>query len=538
MNTCIPLVSCMLASLELAGIGAARDEPRLALPRTVLLVDDADVLYRSGTRRVLHTFIRHPANPLIRCERPWEGLIAWTSVYRNPETGLYQLWYQAYSGHDATPRTHACVVCYAESADGIHFAKPDLELFTYRDIPRTNIVLVGSGGHSVRYANSVVVDPRDPDPARRYKMAYFDFEKSPQGEFPGLCVAFSPDGIRWTKHHELPRLKAAYCNPGEPVPFADETGRPWSVPLSVADAVDVFYDPRRNVFASYGKIWIDGPDGGMAFKHAMGRTESRDFIHWSPPQVVCTPDDLDPPWVEFHTSPVFYYNDRYFCLNQVLNRAARGGVIDIELMVSRDGLQWERPFRGNYVLARRPGNEFDGGSIFTNSTPVVLDEEIRFYYGAYSQGATGETGERIISGIGLASLPRDRFAGLRSLERTEGGTLTKPAEHVGQVTLKPIDLRGVRHITVNADASEGAVRVELLDEKGYRIRGFTRDDATPLRGDNLRHPVAWARRTLGHLPPGRYMLRIHIERATVYAVTLWPGVPGPASRPASPGAPS
>ena len=104
------------------------------------------------------------------------------------------------SGDRAQERTHRCVVCYAESDDGLHFDKPDLGLFSYNGIGRTNIVLVGCGGYSDRYANSVVVDTRDSDPGRRYKMAYYDFESSAGEQRPGVCVAFSADGIHWRKH--------------------------------------------------------------------------------------------------------------------------------------------------------------------------------------------------------------------------------------------------------------------------------------------------------------------------------------------------
>ena len=100
----------------------------------------------------------------------------------------------------------------------------------------------------------------------------------------------------------------------------------------MSDGVDALWDPQRAVFALYGKMWIDGPDGGMFWKHAMGRTQSRDFVGWSSPEIVCTPDDDDPPHVEFHTTPVFYYKGVYWCLNQILNRAEGGGMIDIELM--------------------------------------------------------------------------------------------------------------------------------------------------------------------------------------------------------------
>lgn len=152
---------------------------------------------------------------------------------------------------------------------------------------------------------------------------------------------------------------------------------------------------------------MDSPDGGAAWKHGLGRIESRDFVTWSMPQWVLGPDEHDNPEYEFHTSPVFLHNNCYINLNQILNRRAEGA-IEIELMRSRDSLRWERPFRDQPFLARSESGQFDSHSIFTNSTPVVLADEIRFYYGAYNQspigGVKSEPGER--SGVGVASIPR------------------------------------------------------------------------------------------------------------------------------------
>ena len=99
-------------------------------------------------------------------------------------------------------------------------------LFNFNKIKNTNIVLIGNGGHSLRYANSVIIDPREKDPDRRYKMAYFDFAQDGKNEHPGLCVAFSPDGIHWTKHPRAPLLKSSYGNYGETVPFDSELDQP------------------------------------------------------------------------------------------------------------------------------------------------------------------------------------------------------------------------------------------------------------------------------------------------------------------------
>jgi hypothetical protein len=477
--------------------------------RTLLLVDEYHILYRSGTRRKLNPLRKFEGNPVLPARvKPWEVEIGWNSSYRDPNTGIYKLWYQAYSGKKAHERTKECVVCYAESMDGIHWNRPSLNLFSYNSIQDTNIVLIGNGGHSTNYGASVIVTPEDPDKARLYKMAYCDWSVSNGQEYPGLSVAFSADGIHWRKYPKAPLLRASYGSPGEPLPYENESDRPWSVPLAISDALFALYDPNQKMYEIYSKMWIDGPDGGMYWKHVMGRTQSEDFIHWSKPEIVLAPDDCDPPWLEFHASPVFYYNGCYFALLQRLHRDIGGGVIDIELATSRDGIHWERPFRHDLFLKRSQGDHFDSGSVFLDPTPIYLEKEFRFHYAGYSGGATGGDDSKIVSGIGLATMERDRFAGI------------EPLDHIGQITLKPLDLRGIANCSVNADASRGAVRVEVLGEDERRIRGFTRDDATPLQGDQLELSPRWNGRTLADLQPGQYSLRLHLENATVFAINL------------------
>lgn len=102
-----------------------------AADRTILMVDDHEILHRAGMRRVLEKPVSHAKNPLITEEKPWEMAIAWTCVHRDKTTGKYQLWYQADAGKRAQLKTHECVVCYAESADGITFTKPNIGLFDF-----------------------------------------------------------------------------------------------------------------------------------------------------------------------------------------------------------------------------------------------------------------------------------------------------------------------------------------------------------------------------------------------------------------------
>lgn len=478
-----------------------------AAPRTLLLVDDDGILYRAGVRRVLHPLARHPGNPVVAPDRPWErGTIAYCSVHRDPAAGGYRMWYQAWTPDRGT------FLCYATSRDGLRWEKPSLGVFEFGG-NRANNILMRHG-----FGAGVLVDPRDPAAGRRYKLAYWDHN--------GTCVAFSPDGIHWTKHDRNPVIRGSQGDYIQP-PLSDDparlTGALGGPPLSTSDVTDPIWDPVRGVYAIYAKTWLDGPDGTMHWKRAVVRTDSKDFLQWSKPVLVAAPDEVDDPAGEsslartaggggsgarqFHSGPTFFYRGLYFMQLQVLE-ANRTGEMPDELALSRDGYHFARPFRETPFLGPlQDKTRFDASIIWSNATPVVLDDEIRFYYGAYGRPWNSDDA-RQTSGIGLSTLPRDRFAGLR------------PTEKIGQVTLREVDLGGVRGLSANADAAGGSIRVELLDAEGYRVRGFSREDCIPIRGDALRHAVRWRARGLDGLGPGKYRLRIHLDHAEVFAVTL------------------
>ncbi len=525
-----------------------------AAAETLLFVDDHEVLYRSGTRRVIHTLEKFKGNPVVtpdNPERPWEKSVQWVSVHHDPHTGKMQMWYQAFSGKGAEDKRFKSVVAYAESSDGITWMKPKLTLFPYRergfDVGETNIVLVGAkDGYGDRYANSVVVNAAEADPARKYKMAFYDWNggAGEQGA-AGLCVAFSPDGIHWTRQGGVV-MPTAFGSKAMQPPFEDEsvylevkkgdgsTVRNWRYPASLSDAADALWDARLGRYVIYGKMWFGGPDGGLNWKHGMGRSESADFLHWSKPQLVLTTDERDPANLEFHTSPAFIRHGVYFSLNQLFTR--ENGTIDNELMTSRDGIRWNRTRQP--VLARGGKSSFDAGFVLTNGNPIEMGDELWFYYGGnrglvrFPNPDEPDMPKRTTqfgSGIGLAKIKRDRFAGiapdplasLRNWNPNDPSRKPEPAANtIGQITLKPRDFTGVKSIALNADAARGAVRVEVLSEEGYRLRGFTKDDAIPTTADALDREVRWRDKRLSDLPPGRHMLRVHLDRAELFAIML------------------
>jgi hypothetical protein len=524
---------------------------------TLLFVDDREVLYRSGTRKQVHQLEKFKGNPVItpdNPERPWEKSIQWVSVYRDVKTGKMQMWYQAFSGKGAEDKRFKSVVAYAESSDGIAWVKPKLTLFPYRtrgfDVKETNIVLIGAeNGYGDRYANSVVVNPEERSPAKKYKIAYYDWNEG-EGEAgaPGLCVAFSPDGIHWTKQGGV-LMKTSFGAKTMQPPFEDESvyvhlknadgreWRQWRYPASLSDAMDVLWDARLQRYVIYGKMWIGGPDGGINWKHGMGRSESADFLHWSRPELLAYPGEHDPANLEFHTSPVFIHEGLYFSLNQLFTR--ENATIDNELMTSRDGLHWDRTFARQPMIVRGGRQSFDAGFLLTNGNPIAMGDELWFYYGGNrgivrfpnpDEPDMPKRATEFASGVGLAKMKRDRFVGivpdpraaLRNWNPNDPARKPEPrANTIGQVTLKARDLSGVKAILVNARTQAGgAVRLEILDEDGYRLDGFTKDDAIPLTGDKLDFTAAWKEKSCAALKPGRYQLRFHLDRAELFACSL------------------
>ena len=476
--------------------------------RTILFVDDEAVLYRAGTRRVLQQPVRHKANPVIAETKPWEVAIGYCTFYRDAKTGLHQCWYQAYSGGRANDLTRRVVVCYAISKDGVVWEKPNLGLYDYNGERNTNIVLIGNGGRSVNYGASVLVDHRDPDKSRRYKMAYWDFVNVAGRQVPGLCVAFSRDGIHWMKHSNAPLLQGAYGDPTQPPLSTESRSEPLTRP-AVSDVVDLMWDERRDCFVIYSKTWIDAPDGRRFWKRAIVRTESKDFIHWSMPRLIIVPGDDDQG--QIHGASVFYLHGVYLAMLQRLDFGGfdRGGSgnMPAEFASSRDGIHWQRSFQDKMFLpVTGKGDTFDAGCLWTSSTPIHLPGETRFYYGAYPGWNSDLVNDA--SGIGLATLPRDRFVAI------------EPADGIAQVTLKPIQLGNVNRLTFNADATGGEVRVELLTAEGYRVAGFTQDHSIAITGDSLQHPLKWKGKTMENLTAGRYQLRVHLNNARLFALTL------------------
>ena len=114
--------------------------------RLELFADDflIDVM-KGGARHQLHQ--PEAQEVAIVTDKPWEGnTCAYYTIFQDGD--IYRMYYRGSHFDEKTKKAaHREFTCYAESKDGIHWTKPELELFEFNGSTANNIVLDGLGTH-------------------------------------------------------------------------------------------------------------------------------------------------------------------------------------------------------------------------------------------------------------------------------------------------------------------------------------------------------------------------------------------------------
>ena len=114
--------------------------------------------------------------------------------------------------------------------------------------------------------------------------------------------------------------------------------------------------------------------------------------------------------------------------------------------------------------------------------------------------------------MGLAKLRLDGFASLRANFR-EGIVTTKPFLWPGgKLTFNYTILGG-------AGSRESWVRVEVLDEQGRVLPGYSREQSDPVFNDVIAGKPTWSMKpqNMDHLIGNRIRLRFHLRGAEIYS---------------------
>lgn len=373
------------------------------------------------------------------------------TVIFDEDEGIYKAWYQSYNyGQPTGPRTP---VLYATSTDGQTWTRPNLGLVSFGG-STNNSILFQSAGFGDIYSPSVIKDPDETNPDRRYKMIFWD-KTSSAGTYDGgagMNVAFSSDGIHWTRKSGNPQIPA----------IRDED--------AISDVADLMIDPITGKYVVYSKTWKW--NGTNALYRMISRTESDDFENWSTPQLVLDTRESDSSQPQTYGMPVFVYEGQYWGLLRSY-KSPGNETIEIELTHSRDGVNWTRVAPGEALIPLGQSGTWDDGMIFT--APAILkDGQFKIYYGGWN--GPHNAGSRSAN-IGLATVDEGRLVALT------------PSNGSGILTTNPMAPPAA--IYINADANGGQIRAALIDENGDPLPGFSFDDFNVFTGDELSHLLTW-----------------------------------------------
>ena len=164
------------------------------------------------------------------------------------------------------------------------------------------------------------------------------------------------------------------------------------------------------------------------------------------------------------------------------------GVKDVQLAVSADGINWERPDRKPYIPLGLE-TEWDGGMTYAGLGMIRKDKEVWMYYsGTQCRHGTADSSQQTYGGIG------------RMVQRLDGFVSADFDYTGGQFTTPLIKFSGSQ-LQLNVDGSAlGEISVELRDERGIPIgayhrgpkyEGYSMAESIPIDRNHLAAPVRW-----------------------------------------------
>lgn len=455
------------------------EEPMSVASGPILFLDDYFIAYQSGLERRWQHPERLP-HPVLDNER-FGTTQPYVTVLYDPDWGRYRIWYN-----------RGASVWHAVSADGIHWENPRLALELQH-----------------AYGASVVQNPAwEEAPERRFLLAYWEVDESLRGtpkDNAGMCVAFSPDGLRWHRF------------PGNPVLPTWPEGYGKYTRHSVGDIIDAFHDAPRSGYRCAVKLaalpedgYQPGPRAHAGIRRLVGMTHSEDFVHWEKPWRIFVPDQEDEGLLEFYSMGGVHFRGD-LAIGWV--RALRddlpcdpGGPPDgigyTVLATSRDGVTWQR-WREPFLDRNPEPGSWDHAMTWVSSTLTVGDR-LYLYYGGYARGHKVEP--RRERQIGLAILPKDRYVALAPF-REEGVLITRSFIWKGA------------GLTLNARTLTGEVCLRILDRAGKPLPGFDFEDAKPFSGDAIGAPIPF-RTPLAALQGQPVRLELRLRQAELFAVEV------------------
>ena len=493
--------------------------------------DDQNLAWQHNLKLTLEHPQKHPENPVLRrgpkgAPDYGHAILYGTVLHLD---GKFRMWYLAMIQreivHGQAPGWWR-PMCYAESDDGVHWTKPELGLVDLGGNTKNNICRIDADVPSMTLVNdflSVLHDPTDPDPERRFKCAYiahmpYDDIRGgmsrvgiKEGRVGALVTATSRDGLHWKCVGDRP---------------ANAGGERFEV--SGLYRFGNFYYASGQCASPWG--WLaDGRDVGRM----MYTYRSPDFKTWSAAKSLSMvlPEQQTQPQPEFNKMLAGYGKQMHMGVS-VWNRGnvlvgmpglwlglpanqpptkkpLEGLKIDLGLALSTDGVHFHEPVPNFPFIEHGAADQWDSIALLQGHAFVNHGDKTYLWYSHWDC----ESDELHNMDIGLATMRRDGFGYLsRKNPGDPGHCVSSP------VTIGP---RGAQ-VVLNASGltNEAPAVVELLDELDHPLPDFAGPKAASVRTDGVHTTVTWPGQD--SLPPHlKVTIRVTLpdnDQARLYAI--------------------
>lgn len=449
--------------------------------RRELLVDDFLIESMSdGAALKLHKPVAKEI--VFKHDVPWEGSgCGYHSIFKDGDK--YRMYYKAWQLSVTKGKlapADANFTCYAESEDGILWTRPKLGLVEYPKGSgnKDNNIVIGlfrepwMGKASPDPVHPAVFKDANPDcpPDARYKAV---LRSRGKGE-KGLLILKSPDGFNWSMLSEKPVITAGAFD---------------SQNLA-------FWDPVRKEYRAYWRIFSN--------KIRDIRTAtSKDMITWGNQVDLkfpgSSPEHLYTNQIQsYYRAPHIFvgfpsrYIDRGWsksmeALPELEHRKLRSSITErygtaiteVLFMSSRDATTFKR-WPEAFI---RPGierhNQWKYGDNYVAWQLVETASSMK--------GAPNELS--LYSTEGYWTEKNDQLR--RYTMRLDGFVSASAPMSGGSLTTRPLVFDG-KELALNFSSSAaGGIKVEIRDESGKAIPGFSAADCEDVFGDAIDRPVYW-----------------------------------------------
>jgi hypothetical protein len=294
----------------------------------------------------------------------------------------------------------------------------------------------------------------------------------------------SPDGLNWTPSETDPILVA----PDDQWPMFDSH--------NIA-----FWDAELEQYTAFMRGWVR-----PGFR-AIRRSVSDDFLTWSAPEFI----NLGVTKLEhlYTNAATPYYRAPHIYLMFPMRfnpdrkfdpEWPHSGASETVFMSSRDGVAWERHFMEAFITpGLDPENWTERNMIVGSGLVPTAPGEMSLYY--------------------VEHYRRPSVRIRRASMRVDGIVSVNAGFIGGWARTRPFSFEG-DELTLNyATSASGSIQVEIQDEDGLPIDGYTITAADEIWGDKLDGVVTWKGNSdVSSLAGQTIRLKFHMKQADLYAL--------------------